>query len=191
MVDDGSRGCESSDWNVLSVREEGGFYSAGSAPVHCYNMILQGMALGSDACRAPANFDGCWALLGCRILWVFLLHDHKFRSVRVSRARVRARKMPILRIHVKPNASVSRIVHIASATSTEATLDVAVAATPKDNEANEELVRFISKTLSIPKSSIQMIRGQTSRQKTLQIPDTATFLAQMQALALAQTDGRS
>ena len=44
-----------------------------------------------------------------------------------------------------------------------------VRAKPKDNEANEALVKLFSKTLKIPKSKVVLIRGHKSREKVLEI----------------------
>lgn len=44
-------------------------------------------------------------------------------------------------------------------------LKVRIHALPEKNRANEELIRFLSKTLKIPKSSITLIQGETSRHK--------------------------
>lgn len=46
---------------------------------------------------------------------------------------------------------------------------VRINAPPVDGAANEELVRFVSKTLKISKSSVQISAGQQSRLKTLEI----------------------
>lgn len=46
---------------------------------------------------------------------------------------------------------------------------VRISAPPVDGAANEELIRFVSKTLKISKSSVQLISGQQSRLKTLEI----------------------
>ncbi|MDH7502382.1 MAG: DUF167 domain-containing protein [Verrucomicrobiota bacterium] len=48
-------------------------------------------------------------------------------------------------------------------------LHVRLTAPPVDNEANVELVRFVSKLLDCPKNSIQIRRGQSSRHKVLEI----------------------
>lgn len=46
---------------------------------------------------------------------------------------------------------------------------VRLAAPAIDGQANSELVRFIAQSLNIPKSSVQLVKGQTSRLKCLEI----------------------
>jgi len=46
-------------------------------------------------------------------------------------------------------------------------LKISIAAPPEDGKANDELIRFLSKKLKIPKSKITIIRGETSRFKVL------------------------
>lgn len=48
-------------------------------------------------------------------------------------------------------------------------LKVKLTAPPADGEANEQLINLISKELGVPKSNIRIIRGETSRNKTLEI----------------------
>ncbi|MFH1653536.1 MAG: DUF167 family protein [Pseudomonadota bacterium] len=48
-------------------------------------------------------------------------------------------------------------------------LAIAIAAPPVDGAANENLIKFLSKELKIPKSSISIIKGVSSRHKTLLI----------------------
>jgi len=49
-------------------------------------------------------------------------------------------------------------------------LEIRVAAAPADGAANEEVVKLLSKALSVPKSSVEIVNGQTSRQKRVSIP---------------------
>ena len=46
-------------------------------------------------------------------------------------------------------------------------------APPVDGKANVELVRFLSEALDCPRSQIVLLRGEGSRQKTLELPATA------------------
>lgn len=46
-------------------------------------------------------------------------------------------------------------------------LAVALAAPPVEGRANEVLVEFIAEILSVPRSSVSIIRGETSRTKLL------------------------
>lgn len=48
-------------------------------------------------------------------------------------------------------------------------IELAVTSPPVDNKANEHLIRLLSDTLKIPKSSIQIIRGGHSKNKAIAI----------------------
>jgi uncharacterized protein (TIGR00251 family) len=49
-------------------------------------------------------------------------------------------------------------------------LKIRIAAPPVDGSANEALVEFIAKTLGLRKSEVTLVRGDTSRSKTLRVP---------------------
>lgn len=49
----------------------------------------------------------------------------------------------------------------------DGTLKIKLKAPPVDGEANKELIKFLSKTWKIPKNSIQIKSGRTSKNKTL------------------------
>ena len=51
----------------------------------------------------------------------------------------------------------------------EGALEVAVAAPPVDGEANSELIRFLARLFSVPKTSVQVASGAASRHKTITI----------------------
>lgn len=48
-------------------------------------------------------------------------------------------------------------------------LKIRLAAPPVDGKANEALVKFIAATLHLPKSSVMLKSGQTSRRKVLEV----------------------
>ena len=48
-------------------------------------------------------------------------------------------------------------------------LKIRLAAPPVDGKANEELIAFLSATLGVPTSAVELIRGRTSRTKTVRI----------------------
>jgi len=55
---------------------------------------------------------------------------------------------------------------------------------PADNEANKAVVKILAKSLGIPKSRISIVRGATSRSKTVEIQgvcetELAVMLASM------------
>ena len=48
-------------------------------------------------------------------------------------------------------------------------LKVRLHAAPEKGEANEELIEFLAEVFDLPKSSITLVRGQTSRIKHIEI----------------------
>ena len=46
-------------------------------------------------------------------------------------------------------------------------LKIAVTAQPVDSAANSALLEFLAEKLTVPRSRIQLVRGQTSRHKTI------------------------
>jgi len=48
-------------------------------------------------------------------------------------------------------------------------LKIKVTAPPVDSAANEALVRFLAETLDCPRGAVSLVRGHTSRHKTLLI----------------------
>ena len=48
-------------------------------------------------------------------------------------------------------------------------IKVKVTAPPVDGVANEALVRFLAETLGCPRSAVQIVRGQSSRHKTVAV----------------------
>jgi len=75
----------------------------------------------------------------------------------------------LLYIKVSPNASRTKIGEKFCDEKNQEWLKVSIAAVPQDGEANEELIRFLSKFLKISKSEIEIIRGETSRMKVVAI----------------------
>lgn len=49
-------------------------------------------------------------------------------------------------------------------------LEVRVAAAPTDGEANAAVVKLLAKKLGVPKGSIEIVSGETSRHKRVAIP---------------------
>lgn len=48
-------------------------------------------------------------------------------------------------------------------------LKVRIAAPPVDGAANDELIRFIAKTVGVPRSSVRVVAGANGRNKTVEI----------------------
>ena len=59
-----------------------------------------------------------------------------------------------------------------------------VIAAPVDNQANRECVKFISKSLKTAKTNVKVVRGQTSRFKTVEIhkPDPKSWKKKLEGL---------
>ena len=79
----------------------------------------------------------------------------------------------VLAIRVTPNARQSSISGWGYDEKGRPVLLIRLAAPPVDGKANDELVRFLAKALGCRKSDITLLRGTSSRQKSLQIPATA------------------
>lgn len=72
----------------------------------------------------------------------------------------------ILKIKAVPNSSKNEICGLL-----DDALKVKIKAPAVENKANEELVKFFSKLLKVPKSSVILKSGGTSKVKTLCIED--------------------
>ncbi len=69
-----------------------------------------------------------------------------------------------LRILVQPRSSITEII---GPHGVPPRLKMRVSAPPVDREANEEVIRFLSKRLGIPKWRISLTRGDASKQKDI------------------------
>ena len=67
----------------------------------------------------------------------------------------------IIRVKIVPNSSKNDIVL------EEEFIKVKVTAQPIENKANKALIEFLSKRFKIPKTSIDILKGDTSKEKTL------------------------
>lgn len=75
------------------------------------------------------------------------------------------RKTPegwLLTLHIQPGAKKSEVVGLHGDA-----LKVRVASPPVDGKANEALLAFIADQLGLPKRAVQLVRGDTSRAKTV------------------------
>ena len=70
----------------------------------------------------------------------------------------------LLSVKLQPRASRNEIVGALGSA-----LKVKVKAPPMDFAANEALVRWLAETLECPRAAVQLLRGQTSRQKVVAI----------------------
>jgi len=67
-------------------------------------------------------------------------------------------------VHAKPRAKKSKVIGERGDA-----VEIALAAPPVDGAANEELVRFVAKVLEIRQRDIELVRGDTSREKLLSV----------------------
>lgn len=69
----------------------------------------------------------------------------------------------IIKLKISPNASRNEIIK------TDEGVKVKITAQPIDGKANKCLIEFLSKIFKVPKTSIEILRGETSKEKTLLI----------------------
>lgn len=75
-------------------------------------------------------------------------------------------------LHIQPRASRTEVVGAHGDA-----LKIRLAAPPVDGEANDELVRFLAKTLGVPKSAILIVRGATGRRKVVRVGGVDAVMA--------------
>jgi uncharacterized protein len=83
----------------------------------------------------------------------FRLHDGKKGSA--------------LAVRVMPRASHNKIAGVLD----DGTVKIHISAPPADGEANDQLIAFIAEVLNIPKNRIEIIAGETGRDKLISILD--------------------
>jgi uncharacterized protein (TIGR00251 family) len=71
----------------------------------------------------------------------------------------------ILAIRVTPRSNANAVVGWRSDQRDE--LDVRVSAAPEDGKANAAVIKTLARSLGIPKSAIEIVRGHSSRQKVV------------------------
>lgn len=67
----------------------------------------------------------------------------------------------IIKVKIVPNSSKNDIIL------EDEFIKVKVTAQPIENKANKALVEFLSKTFKIPKTNIEILKGDTSKEKTI------------------------
>jgi len=77
------------------------------------------------------------------------------------------KKGAALAVRVTPRASKNQIVGALS----DGTIKIRITAAPNEGQANEELVKFLSDVLGIAKSRIEIVAGETGRDKLISILD--------------------
>lgn len=74
-----------------------------------------------------------------------------------------------LRVRLTPSGGRDAIDGVERDAEGQAYLKARVTAVPEDGKANKALIALLSKTVKIPKSSIKLIFGETSRKKILRL----------------------
>lgn len=95
----------------------------------------------------------------------FHLHDGKLGSA--------------LAVRITPRASRNEIVEVLS----DGTIKIHIAAPPVDGEANATLVEFLADVLNVPKSRIEIVAGQSGRDKLISVLDMDAETAHKRILA--------
>jgi uncharacterized protein (TIGR00251 family) len=67
-------------------------------------------------------------------------------------------------VHAKPRAKKSKVIGERGDA-----VEIALAAPPVDGAANEELVRFVARVLAVRQRDIELVRGESSREKLLAV----------------------
>ena len=70
----------------------------------------------------------------------------------------------LLDLHVQPGAKLT-----AAVGEHGGRLKLKIAAPPVDNKANAHLLTWLAAQLGVPKSAVRLVRGETSRQKTVAV----------------------
>lgn len=71
-----------------------------------------------------------------------------------------------LSVMVQPRSSKSGVAGVQ-----QGRLKIRIAAPPVDGEANDELVRFLARLFSVPKSAVTILQGHRGKQKRVQLAD--------------------
>ena len=72
-----------------------------------------------------------------------------------------------LAVRVTPRSSRNQIVAVMN----DGTIKVHIAAPPVDDEANQELVKFLADVLDVPKSRLEIVAGAAGRDKLISVLD--------------------
>ena len=85
-----------------------------------------------------------------------------------------------LLLHLTPKASANRIQGLSETADGHIALKVTVTAVPEDGKANAALLKLLAKTWKLPKTSLTIASGATSRRKVVQIAgDPAALYAML------------
>lgn len=80
-------------------------------------------------------------------------------------------------IRVTPKASRDKIDGLADEADGRQVLKVAVTVVPEDGKANDAVIKLLAKAWKVPRSSVSVVLGHTSRSKTLLVQGPEELLA--------------
>ena len=95
----------------------------------------------------------------------FVLHDGKRGSA--------------LALRVTPRAERNQIVGLLN----DGTIKVQLASEPDEADSNKELLTFLSEVLAVPKSRVEIVAGETGRDKLVSVLDMDSETAHQRILA--------
>ena len=76
-----------------------------------------------------------------------------------------------IRVRLQPKASRNEITGWKQDADGDPVLQVRVTAPPVDGKANTALIKLLAKEFKVPKSKVEIVRGETSRDKLVELPD--------------------
>jgi len=82
-----------------------------------------------------------------------------------------------LAVQITPNAKKTEIIGVQ-----DDALKLKLQAQPIDGKANEALIKYLAKTLSVPRSAVTITHGLTSKRKLVEISSTALSPAAVEQL---------
>lgn len=85
---------------------------------------------------------------------------------------IKTPKSGYLRIKVLPKSPKNEVVEILDDADGEKTIKIRIKAIPEKGKANAELIKFLSKELSVPRDKISIISGKTEQLKLIRISKT-------------------
>lgn len=89
----------------------------------------------------------------------------------------------VMEVQLIPNASKTQVDGLHGEPG-QLALRVRLNAPPVDGKANEALIKWLARELGISRTSIELVRGQTSRRKQFKLPADAAARADWQKLML-------
>ncbi len=91
----------------------------------------------------------------------------KLKTLLATRGRFR------LSVHVTPKSRQNQLGQVEISSDHQISVKVKITGVPEKGQVNENLLRFLSKNLDLPQSSLKIISGFTSRHKIIEISTNA------------------